>query len=59
VTGDDPGADQRPPRRPTERPDRSEPVLPDRTRDEESLGWGEREYDEDEHLRREVPPHHR
>jgi hypothetical protein len=34
------------------------PVLPDRARDEEDGGWGEREYDDDERLRREVPPHH-
>ena len=40
------------------RPDPFGPVLPDRTRDEEDRGWGEREYDDDERLRREVPPHH-
>lgn len=33
-------------------------VLPEGTRDEGSVGWGEREYDDDERLRREVPPHH-
>lgn len=38
--------------------DPSGPVLPSRTRDEEAVGWGEREYDEDERLRGEVPPHH-
>jgi hypothetical protein len=40
------------------RPDPFGQVLPDRTRDEEDRGWGEREYDDDERLRREVPPHH-
>lgn len=34
------------------------PVLPDRSRDEESNAWGDHE-DDDERLRREVPPHHR
>jgi hypothetical protein len=33
-------------------------VLPDQTRDEDSLGWGEDEQDRDEAIRREVPPHH-
>lgn len=37
---------------------RSEPVLPDHTRDEEGASWGEAEHDDDERLRREVPPHH-
>jgi hypothetical protein len=37
---------------------RLEPVLPDHTRDEEGASWGEAEYDDDERLRREVPPHH-
>ncbi|MGN6245727.1 MAG: hypothetical protein ACTHQ3_18915 [Motilibacteraceae bacterium] len=35
-----------------------EDLLPDRTRDERDEGWGERESDNDERLRREVPPHH-
>ncbi|MPZ94590.1 MAG: hypothetical protein GEU96_06660 [Propionibacteriales bacterium] len=33
-------------------------VLPDRTRDETGDGWGERGGDDDDRLRREVPPHH-
>jgi hypothetical protein len=33
-------------------------VLPDHTRDEDATGWGEPAYDDDERLRREVPPHH-
>jgi hypothetical protein len=37
---------------------RFEPVLPDRSRDEEGASWGEADYDDDERLRREVPPHH-
>jgi hypothetical protein len=44
-----PERDQRP---------RFDPVLPDHTRDEEGAGWGEAERDDDERLRREVPPHH-
>lgn len=52
--------DPRPPRDPFGE------VLPDRTRDEESAGWGDghdtshdsvHDWD-DERLRREVPPHH-
>ncbi len=39
-------------------PDRFGDVLPERTRDEDSEGWSERESDDDERLRREVPPHH-
>jgi hypothetical protein len=34
-------------------------VLPDITRDEQDVGWGEPpEPDDDERLLREVPPHH-
>jgi hypothetical protein len=40
-------------------PDPFGQVLPERARDEEGAGWGDREYDEDERLRRDVPPHHR
>ena len=60
MSGDEPDQPDQPdrPRRRSEGGDRSGPVLPDRTRDEESLGWGEQEYDDDERLRREVPPHH-
>lgn len=46
-----------PPRRDARR-DPFGKVLPDRTGDEDATGWGETEYDEDERLRREVPPHH-
>jgi hypothetical protein len=33
-------------------------VLPDSTSDERGDGWGDREPDTDEWLRRQVPPHH-
>lgn len=34
-------------------------VLPDTTSDEQDIGWGEiPEPDDDDRLRREVPPHH-
>ena len=37
----------------------AEPVLPDTTRDERDVGWGDTpEPDDDERLLREVPPHH-
>ena len=41
-------------------PDPFGDVLPERSRDEEAEGWSEArpEHDPDEHLRREVPPHH-
>lgn len=36
-----------------------EPLLPDTTRDERDVGWGDApERDDDERLLREVPPHH-
>ncbi len=73
VTGGDPGADGPGPtdaltsaapgprvrRRSAVRPDDGEPVLPDTTRDERDLGWGDPpERNDDERLLREVPPHH-
>jgi hypothetical protein len=33
-------------------------VLPEATTDERGDGWGDREGDADEWLRRQVPPHH-
>jgi hypothetical protein len=33
-------------------------VLPERSRDEDATGWGDTEDDDDERLRREMPPHH-
>ncbi len=73
MTGGDPGADEPGPlggpapaargprvrRRSAVRPDDGEPVLPDTTRDEHDLGWGDPlERNDDERLLREVPPHH-
>lgn len=61
---DPPGPTDTPPgprvrRRSVARPDAGEPVLPDTTRDERDVGWGEvPERDDDERLLREVPPHH-
>jgi hypothetical protein len=53
------------PRRPEPRPHRpaptgrEEPVLPDVTRDERELGWGDEPGErDDEWYRRERPPHH-
>ena len=41
------------------RPPSTGPVLPTVTDDERDVGWGESvEPDDDERLRREVPPHH-
>ena len=41
------------------RPPSTGPVLPTVTDDERDVGWGEApEGDDDERLRREVPPHH-
>lgn len=35
-----------------------DPVLPDRSRDDSDVGWGDRPPgDDDDRLRREVPPH--
>ena len=54
-------AEARPVNRPriARRPPNSGPVLPTVTDDERDVGWGEApEPDDDERLRREVPPHH-
>lgn len=41
------------------RRDDEEPVLPDTTRDEQSVGWGDEPSErDDEWYRRERPPHH-
>ena len=32
--------------------------IPEKSLDDEDLGWNEKEYDLDEELRRDVPPHH-
>jgi hypothetical protein len=46
-------------RRIARRPASTGPVLPTVTDDERDVGWGEApEPDDDERLRREVPPHH-
>ena len=46
-------------RRSAVRPSTAEPVLPDTTRDERDVGWGDApEPDDDDRLLREVPPHH-
>ena len=50
-----------PPNRPriARRPPSTGPVLPTVTDDERDVGWSEApEPDDDERLRREVPPHH-
>jgi len=50
-----------PARRPriARRPPNTGPVLPTVTDDERDIGWGDSpEPDDDERLRREVPPHH-
>jgi hypothetical protein len=50
--------ERRPANRPA-RPDRDEPVLPDVTRDEREVGWGDDSAERsDEWYRRERPPHH-
>jgi hypothetical protein len=54
-------AEERPANRPriARRPPSTGPVLPNVTDDERDVGWGETtEPDDDERLRREVPPHH-
>jgi hypothetical protein len=33
------------------------PVLPDQTRDDTDLGWGEPSYSNDDRLRQDRPPH--
>jgi hypothetical protein len=35
-----------------------DPVLPDQTRDDTDVGWGEPADDNDERLREDLPPHH-
>ena len=55
------GAEPAPANRPriARRPPSTGPVLPTVTDDEQDVGWGEApEPDDDERLRREVPPHH-
>jgi hypothetical protein len=55
------GAESTPANRPriAHRPPSTGPVLPTVTDDERDVGWGEaHEPDDDERLRREVPPHH-
>ena len=45
----------------TENPYDDEPVFPDQTGDDDPRGWGEypdEGPDDDERIRREVPPHH-
>jgi len=32
--------------------------IPEKARDDQDLGWNERDDDRDEELRRDVPPHH-
>ena len=55
--GDEPTPTNRP--RIARRPPSTGPVLPTVTDDERDVGWGEApEPDDDERLRREVPPHH-
>jgi hypothetical protein len=54
-------AEERPAHRPriARRPPSTGPVLPTVTDDERDIGWGEApEPEDDERLRREVPPHH-
>jgi hypothetical protein len=54
-------AEPAPPNRPqiARRPPDTGPVLPTVTDDERDVGWSEApEPDDDERLRREVPPHH-
>jgi hypothetical protein len=52
----DPGRDEPARRR---RDDDDEPVLPDTTRDERNVGWGDEPGErDDEWYRRERPPHH-
>ena len=56
---DDDRARPEPTARPTARPERDEPVLPDVTRDERDVGWGDEPGERsDDWYRRERPPHH-
>ena len=58
------GEHPRPPARPTPSPapspaEKDEPVLPDVTRDERDVGWGDEPGERsDDWYRRERPPHH-
>jgi hypothetical protein len=48
-----------PPRAPRRPPEDDEPVLPDTTRDEHDVGWGDEPRERDaEWYERERPPHH-
>jgi hypothetical protein len=48
-----------PPDRARRRGERDEPVLPETTRDERDVGWGDEPSErDDEWYRRERPPHH-
>ena len=33
-------------------------VFPEKSADEEDIGWGDRESDRDDEIKREKPPHH-
>lgn len=33
-------------------------VFPEKSLDEEDIGWGDRESDRDDEIKREKPPHH-
>ena len=32
--------------------------IPEKSKDDEDLGWNEKDDDRDEELRRDIPPHH-
>jgi len=58
VSDDDPARPE-PTARPVPRPERDEPVLPDVTRDERDVGWGDEPGERsDDWYRGERPPHH-
>lgn len=54
---EDPPAPEKPERRKPTAPDR-EPVLPNRSKEDQDLGWGELPRDQDDWYERERPPHH-
>jgi hypothetical protein len=57
MSGGDEARDQPPPRRAT--PSRDKPALPDVSRDETDVGWGDEPSErDDDWYRRERPPHH-
>ena len=57
MTGSDETQGQ--PQQKPERPRRSQPVLPDVSRDETDVGWGDEPSErDDDWYRRERPPHH-